>query len=136
MHARTSSPSSSTEHAPHCAIPQPRRGPLNFSSLRSTNSKGVSGAADTICVVPFTDSVISFAMTLPPEQPDFTALRAASDPTCRHTWLHEPFLCRKYPREIRVRFGLLHRGFSIVRWRVLNPNWRDCLGVEIPSALR
>src|SRR5260370_28983518 len=49
MHARTSSPSSSTEHAPHCAIPQPRRGPVNFSSLRSTNSKGVSGAADTTC---------------------------------------------------------------------------------------
>src|ERR1700730_2878501 len=62
MHARTSSPSSSTEHAPHCAIPQPRRGPVNFSSLRSTNSKGVSGAADTTCFVPFTDSVISFAM--------------------------------------------------------------------------
>src|ERR1700704_1626874 len=68
MHARTSSPSSSTEHAPHCAIPQPRRGPVNFSSLRSTNSKGVSGAADTTCFVPFTDSVISSAMTLPPEQ--------------------------------------------------------------------
>src|ERR1700719_1420381 len=80
MHARTSSPSSSTEHAPHSAIPQPRRGPLNFSSLRSTNSKGVSGAADTTCFAPFTDSVSSFAMTLPPEQPDFTALRAASDP--------------------------------------------------------
>src|SRR6202790_842822 len=62
MHARTSSPSSSTEHAPHCAIPQPRRGPVSFSSLRSANSKGVSGAADTTCFVPFTDSVISFAM--------------------------------------------------------------------------
>src|SRR6267143_696937 len=69
MHARTSSPSSSTEHAPHCAIPQPRRGPVNFSSLRSTNSKGVSGAADTTCFAPFTDSVSSFAMTLPLEQP-------------------------------------------------------------------
>src|SRR6202048_617013 len=62
MHARTSSPSSSTEHAPHCAIPQPRRGPVSFSSLRSANSKGVSGAADTTCFVPFRDSVISFAM--------------------------------------------------------------------------
>src|ERR1700704_5205182 len=68
MHARTSSPSSSTEHAPHCAIPQPRRGPVNFSSVQSTNSKGVPGAADTPCFVPFTDSVISSAMTLPPEQ--------------------------------------------------------------------
>src|SRR6266478_1013115 len=114
MHARTSSPSRSTEHAPHCAIPQPRRGPVNFSSLRSTNSKGVSDAADTTCFAPFTDSVSSFAMTLPPEQPDFTALRAASDPRCRHILLHEPFLSRKYPVGIRVRFGFLHRGFSIV----------------------
>src|SRR6266550_3737898 len=68
MHAWTSATSISTEHAPHFAIPQPRRGPVNFSSLRSTNSKGVSGAADTTCFVPFTDSVISFAMTLPPER--------------------------------------------------------------------
>src|SRR6202040_2469976 len=80
MHARTSSPSSSTEHAPHSAIPQPRRGPVNFSSLRSTNSKGVSGAADTTCLAPFTDSVSSFAMTLPPEQPDFTALEQQAIP--------------------------------------------------------
>src|SRR6266478_8877207 len=136
MHARTSSPSSSTEHAPHCAIPQPRRGPVNFSSLRSTNSKGVSGAADTTCFVPFTDSVISFAMTLPPEQPDFTALRAAGDHTCRHTSLHEPSLCRKYSEGIRVRFGLLHRGISIVRRRARDPSWRDCPGVEIPSELQ
>src|SRR6267378_3074363 len=80
MHARTSSPSSSTEHAPHCAIPQPRRGPVNFSSLRSTNSKGVSGAADTTCFAPFTDSVSSFAMTLPPEQPVFAALEQQAIP--------------------------------------------------------
>src|SRR5260370_20060295 len=136
MHARTSSPSSSTEHAPHCAIPQPRCGPVNFSSLRSTNSKGVSGAADTTCFVPFTDSVISFAMTLPCKQPDFTALRAASDPMCRHTELHQPFLCRKYSEGIRVRFGLLHRGISIVRPTVPYPNCRHCPGVEIPSALQ
>src|SRR5258706_13082275 len=80
MHARTSSPSSSTEHAPHCAIPQPRRGPVNFSSLRSTNSKGVSGAADPTCFAPLTDCVSSFAMTLPPEQPDFTALEQQAIP--------------------------------------------------------
>jgi hypothetical protein len=43
--------------------------------------------AGTTCFAPFTDSVSSFAMTLPPEQPDSTALtnRAASDPACRHT---------------------------------------------------
>jgi hypothetical protein len=55
--------------------------PDNFRVTRHPRT----GAADTTCFVPFTDSVISFAMTLPPEQPDFTALRAASDPTCRHT---------------------------------------------------
>src|ERR1700732_4939056 len=85
MHARTSSPSSSTEHAPHSAIPQPRRGPVNFSSLRSTNSKGVSGAADTTCFAPFTDSVSSFAMTLPPEQPprlELQAIPRAAIPNC------------------------------------------------------
>src|ERR1700730_713736 len=63
MHERISSPSSSTEHAPHCAIPQPRRGPLNFRSLRSTNSKGVSGAAETTCFAPFTDKVRSLAIS-------------------------------------------------------------------------
>ena len=30
--------------------------------------------ANVFCFAPFTDSVSSFAMTLPPEQPDFTAL--------------------------------------------------------------
>jgi hypothetical protein len=58
------------------------------------------------------------------------ALRAASDPMCRHTCLHEPFLNRKYSKGIRARFGLLHRGISIVR-RVPDPNCRDFPGVEI-----
>src|ERR1700674_2206794 len=62
------------------------------------------------------------------------APRPLSDPTCRHTELHEPSLCRKYSEGIRVRFGLLHRGISIVRRRVPYPNWRDYPGVEIPSA--
>src|SRR5258708_4259149 len=62
MHVRTSSPSSSTEHEPHCAIPQPSRGPLNFSSLRRTKIRGVSGAADTTCLAPFTNRVSSLAM--------------------------------------------------------------------------
>ena len=64
------------------------------------------------------------------------ALRAASDPTCRHIELHGPFLSRKYSEGIRVRFGLLYRGISIVRRRVPEPNWRDCPGVETPSALQ
>src|SRR5258708_12411599 len=66
MHVRTSSPSSSTEHEPHCTIPQPSRGPLNFSSLRSTKIRGVSGAPDTTCFAPFTDRVNSLAMFFPP----------------------------------------------------------------------
>jgi len=62
--------------------------------------------------------------------------RPRGDPTCRHTQLHEPFLSRKYSGGTRPRFGLLHRGISIVRRRVPDPNCRDCLGVEIPSALQ
>src|SRR6266480_3646280 len=54
-------------------------------------------------------------------------------PICRHTWFHEPFLSRKYSGGIQVRFGSLHRVISTVRRRVLDPSWRDCPGVEIPS---
>src|SRR5882724_7829243 len=54
---------------------------------------------------------------------------------CRPTELNEPFLSRKYSGGIRARFGLLHRGISIDRRRVPDPDWRDCPGVEIPSAL-
>src|SRR5580658_1293249 len=68
MHVRTSSPSSSTEHEPHCAIPQPSRGPLNFSSLRSTKIRGVSGAADTTCFTPFTVKVSSLGISSLPKQ--------------------------------------------------------------------
>src|ERR1700733_12354037 len=42
---RTSSPFTSTEHEPHCASPQPKRGPCRCSSSDRTYSKGVSGAA-------------------------------------------------------------------------------------------
>src|SRR6267143_177872 len=56
-------------------------------------------------------------------------------PICRHIWFHEPFLSRKYSGGIQVRFGLLHRVISTVRRRVPDPNWRDCPGVEIRSAL-
>src|SRR5580692_1020526 len=68
MHVRISSPSSSTEHEPHCAIPHPSRGPLNFSSLRSTKIRGVSGAADTTCFAPFTVNVSSLGISSLTEQ--------------------------------------------------------------------
>ena len=35
-HERISFPSKSTEHAPHCARPQPNRGPCRWSSLCRT----------------------------------------------------------------------------------------------------
>src|SRR6187399_1971459 len=47
-------PSSSTEHAPHCARPQPKRGPCRCSSLCRTYSSGVSRLAVTLCTRPFT----------------------------------------------------------------------------------
>src|ERR1700738_1060076 len=131
MHARTSSPSSSTEHAPHCAIPQPRRGPVNFSSLRSTNSKGVSGAEDTTWFAPFTDSVSSFAMTLPPEQPDFTALRAAGGPMCRHTCSIEEFHLfggefQIQPGESVLELRYLPRSHDRDYWRSLMEQPGEC----------
>jgi len=36
MQERISTPSASTEHEPHCASPQPKRGPLSRSSFDST----------------------------------------------------------------------------------------------------
>src|SRR3954462_88509 len=53
-HERISLPSSSTEQAPHCARPQPKRGPCRWSSLCSTYSRGVSRLAVTLCTRPFT----------------------------------------------------------------------------------
>src|SRR4249920_2450830 len=47
-----------TEHAPHCARPQPNFGPFRFSSLRNTYSSGVSGAAATSCSFPLTVIVV------------------------------------------------------------------------------
>ena len=53
-HERISFPSSNTEHAPHCARPQPKRGPCRWSSLCNTYRSGVSRLALTPCVSPFT----------------------------------------------------------------------------------
>src|SRR6478752_9800686 len=47
-------PSSSTEQAPHCARPQPKRGPCRCSSLCRTYRSGVSRLAVTLCTRPFT----------------------------------------------------------------------------------
>src|SRR5262245_5895545 len=53
-HERISFPSSSTEHAPHCASPHPNLGPCRWSSLCRTYSRGVSRLAVTLCTRPFT----------------------------------------------------------------------------------
>ena len=45
MHERISTPSSRTEHAPHCAMPHPNLGVMTLSSFRNTYSSGVSGEA-------------------------------------------------------------------------------------------
>ena len=54
MQERISTPSSSTEHEPHCASPQPKRGPFRLRSFVSTQSSGVSGLALTVRDAPFT----------------------------------------------------------------------------------
>src|SRR6185295_1821496 len=51
---RISLPSSSTEQAPHCARPQPKRGPCRCNSLWSTYKSGVSRLAVTLWTRPFT----------------------------------------------------------------------------------
>src|SRR6188768_964464 len=51
---RISLPSRRTEHAPHCARPQPKRGPCRCSSLCRTYSRGVSRLAVTLWTRPFT----------------------------------------------------------------------------------
>src|SRR5437016_13591761 len=51
---RISLPSSSTEQAPHCARPQPKRGPCRCNSLCRTYSNGVSSDAVTECTRPLT----------------------------------------------------------------------------------
>src|SRR6266480_6525329 len=51
---RISFPSSSTEQAPHCARPQPKRGPCRCSSLCRTYSNGVSSDAVTEGTRPLT----------------------------------------------------------------------------------
>src|SRR6185312_14714321 len=45
---RVSTPFTSTEHDPHCANPQPNRGPWSCSSFIKTYRRGVSGAALTV----------------------------------------------------------------------------------------
>src|SRR5205085_4077770 len=53
-HDRISFPSNSTEQAPHCARPQPKRGPCRWSSLCRTYRSGVSRLAVTLCTRPLT----------------------------------------------------------------------------------
>src|SRR3982750_895322 len=63
-HERISLPSSNTEHAPHCARPQQKRGPCRCSSLCRTYRRGVSRLAVTLCTRPFT--LILSLLAIPP----------------------------------------------------------------------
>ena len=54
MHERIATPLIRTVHAPHCASPQPNRGPRRFRSLRSTYRRGVAGSTSTSWVAPLT----------------------------------------------------------------------------------
>ena len=65
-HERISLPSSNTEQAPHCARPQPNRGPCRWSSLCNTYRSGVSRLALTPCVSPFTLIFKTTRHTIPP----------------------------------------------------------------------
>src|SRR5260221_11446093 len=65
-HERISLPSSNTEHAPHCASPQPKRGPCRWSSLCRTYRRGVSRLAVTECTRPFTLIFNLLAIPHPP----------------------------------------------------------------------
>jgi hypothetical protein len=56
-HERTTSPFSSTLHAPHCATPQPYLVPVRPTCSRMTHSKGVSASTVTSRDLPLTLSV-------------------------------------------------------------------------------
>src|ERR1700733_410739 len=59
---RVSTPFTSTEHEPHCASPQPKRGPCSSSSFERTYSNGVSAEEETVQGRSFTRILISVGM--------------------------------------------------------------------------
>src|SRR5436309_7111730 len=63
-HERTGWPSTSTVHAPHCAMPQPYLVPVRPSTSRSTQRSGMSSGTETSWASPFTESF----MAVPPER--------------------------------------------------------------------
>src|ERR1700733_571059 len=65
-HERVSTPFTSTEHEPHWASPQPKRGPCSSSSLERTYNNGVSGAPETVHDRSFTLILSSAGIREPP----------------------------------------------------------------------
>src|SRR2546430_14608828 len=59
--ARRTSPLMCTEHAPHCATPQPYLVPVRPTCSRMTHSRGVSLSTCTSRILPL---MLSFAMRL------------------------------------------------------------------------
>src|SRR6478735_4131475 len=75
---RISLPSSNTEQAPHCARPQPKRGPCRCSSLCRTYRSGVSRLAVTLCTRPLT-LILSLLAILPPPSRQRRLFRRAGE---------------------------------------------------------
>src|SRR5215472_14260911 len=65
---RVSTPFTSTEQEPHCANPQPNRGPWSSKSFERTYSKGVSGAASTFQTRSFTRMLSLLAISSASQQ--------------------------------------------------------------------
>src|SRR5258705_739127 len=68
-HERFTSPLMCTEHAPHCATPQPYFVPVRPTYSRITHNSGVSASTFTSRVLPL---ILSLAMNVLPE-PALTA---------------------------------------------------------------
>src|SRR6185295_903061 len=64
-HDRTATPLMMTVQAPHWPSPQPKCGPCTPTSFRRMYSSGVNGSTSTVCLPPFTVSVILLMLGTP-----------------------------------------------------------------------
>src|SRR6267143_2849166 len=77
-HERVSTPSTRTEQEPHCARPQPNRGPCKSNSFERTYSRGVSGLEVTCHKRSFTLIFISEDIYQCPARPVFLMMLNAT----------------------------------------------------------
>src|SRR5689334_18851351 len=71
-HERTTSPFRCTEHAPHCATPQPYLVPVRPTCSRMTHRRGVVPSTCTSRVLPL---ILSFAMLFSSDVPESDSIR-------------------------------------------------------------